>query len=287
MAWIDRLVRDPALTLQAIQELQLTIPPDQCTDKIFNGKLLELQGKRMQTGQTTTMAVNQRISTVRRTHRSPDLPCQVQGVPKESVSAVDSGTNTNGSSLRPADGGRGDSSVGASCTTSHQRGEEQSGKHGSGECRASPPSVDGQADGDGSKQQEPSPGRAECVTASEDPRPGESPGIHLCYEEGITSASVGSGPKDTSPRRAGRSIKPTDRDDNPGLRGRLSQLQEEITGRPIQSLWGRLKQLKEKMSSVGRPAVTMTVAHVDTTNPSSLEPVHGSQVLGGTTPSAF
>ena len=52
---------DPALTLQAVQELQLSIPPDQCTDKIFNGKLLELQGKRMQTGQTTTMAVNQGV----------------------------------------------------------------------------------------------------------------------------------------------------------------------------------------------------------------------------------
>ena len=52
---------DPALTLQAVQELQLTNPPDQCTDKIFNGKLMELQGKRMQTGQTTTMAVNQGV----------------------------------------------------------------------------------------------------------------------------------------------------------------------------------------------------------------------------------
>ena len=44
----------PSAVVMAVQELEREVPADQCTEKIFNGKLMELQGKRLQGYQPTS-----------------------------------------------------------------------------------------------------------------------------------------------------------------------------------------------------------------------------------------
>ena len=220
-----------------------------------------------------------RSPEVRGAHRECDIPGQ--SIPEDGLDVKGLGNTSHSCSNCPGPhhGCRGDPSVGASCTTSHQRGEEQIGESGDGERSSSSAGVDGKADGDGCPQQEPRADRAECGSADQDRRPAEGVGIHLNSKEGIAAAQAGCSPEDACPRGAGGSTQSCDSAERSRLRGRLTKLQEEIQGRPIQSLWSRLKQLKEKMSPMGRTASTMTVGHVDTTNPSSLESVPGSQVL--------
>ena len=46
----------------AMEELQLTCPMEQCTEKIMNGKLMEVKGKLLQMGIDSTMAVNMTLT---------------------------------------------------------------------------------------------------------------------------------------------------------------------------------------------------------------------------------
>lgn len=61
----------PSAVMLAIAELQLEVPAEQCTEKIFNGKLLELQGKRLQSGQANTMAINQKLEEYKQRMEGP------------------------------------------------------------------------------------------------------------------------------------------------------------------------------------------------------------------------
>lgn len=49
---------EPHLIRLALEELQQSVPPENCTEKIVNGKLMEVKGKMLQLGVSQTMAIH-------------------------------------------------------------------------------------------------------------------------------------------------------------------------------------------------------------------------------------
>ena len=81
----------PSAVMLAVQELEREIPADQCTEKVFNGKLMELQGKRLQVGKAKSMAITQKLEdyldrTGQKDQHMSSMPMQaLPQVPKASA----------------------------------------------------------------------------------------------------------------------------------------------------------------------------------------------------------